>query len=71
MYYENQALLEMIKEIRPYQPKIITKSIFKYYMYLKIDLVAIFGQVDCAPKFFKGMLWPIFCININTHSDRK
>ena len=43
MYHESQALLEMIKEIRPYQPKIITKSIFKYYMYLKIDLVAIFG----------------------------
>ena len=21
--------------------------------------------------FFKGMLWPIFCIDINTHSDRE
>ena len=28
-------------------------------------------SVSDEKSSFKGILWPIFCIDINTHSDRK
>ena len=50
------------------------RHLFKCFFYglsgLKSECLLIFFNSK-GSLLFKGMLWPILCIDINTHSDRK
>ena len=44
-------------------------SIFDFVSFL-LKFIFLFNKMH-APFDFKEMLWPILCIDINTHSDRE